>query len=472
MTQKVIKEKLAKYMLYKAEDFCAELAKSNLPPNVINAKQKEIMEHAKAIADLLTSGGRCFAFSSSEAAFAATGYGEWWHEILHKVATWNPADKAKLNEKVDLRHLLPKKTDDPLPTLDQLFERVLNSILVEQARYEEAIKDFIIADQRQKEYFDESKSYFEITIDGQIKKAQSRDTLAGLFDTALLEKYLEENAELFEGEVCILHCEIHAMNLKYENKQWVVYDPNYSHEEKETMVKRFDKASDAVEEIRKQMHTSAFALELATIKPDKKINFNFYDTLRPSMLGDLLKGEGFNSIAAWSKKAINKIISIAADDESMLAELKAALSYQSKMSNWTGFATLTRYQPQEIPRLLKLAATHPTIADAIATSLFKSSDKKWYGLHYIINYAPDALPALFELANKNEKLKFAIKYTLDYKNINGDSPRSLMMKDPRLVMLAFKLNLPDNAKNLGGDIFKKSESKNATKTISNIKKKR
>lgn len=444
MTQTVIKDNLVAYLDFKANQLCQEIESQNLIKEESISRQVAVRQHIRAIKKLLTSNGRCFAFSVADAAYAATGYGDWWEAILVQAATWK-GNTAELNKPVQLDHLLPSHhlhTGSKQPeTLDKIFERVLNTIVVEHAVTKKSIHSFMLEDQTQINFLGENEKYFEIMINNKIQKICGRDIIGGYFKTEQLAEILRQQKDVIAGNICLVHAEDHAMNIRYENNQWVLYDPNYKQDDIKTMTKRFDKAEDLVIEMKQRLRTESIAIQLATLNPNQNISFSFYENLEPNAAIKLLQKEGFQSIAQRVPRGFKKILELAKKNNEVNTALGEAIYHKNK-ENWSGLLVTALYNPTGLNDLLELARNNKEIAEAIAIAIPQANNDNWNALHMMQkNCSASTLVELFDLATQNKAIKDSIIKAIDFPNKKGKTPRSLISTNPILNNLFLSLEM-------------------------------
>jgi hypothetical protein len=443
MSQKAVKDNLVKYLDYKAKLLCQAVSSAGLSREISVQKQVAIKRHINDLKTYLNSEGKCFALSVAESAYSATGYGEWWREGLTLVNNWK-GDEADFQKTISLESFLPK-THKPLkkslaPTLESVFERVLNTASIEHAFQTKSVHDFLPEGLTQLNLLSPDTKFFEIVINNKIHNIQSRDVVGGYFPTQTLAAILEAHKELIEGNICVVHSGDHAINVKYVNNKWVLYDPNYKHNDVNSMTKSFDKAEDCVTEMKAFLRTESIALQLATLKEDKKMAFNFYDGLKPDAIIQLMQEDGLQVIAQRSPNQFKKIIDLAAKNTEVAKALAEGLVRANKYG-WSGLLVVCRYAPLELENLIQLATENKIIAAAIAKAIPIANDHKWTALHMMISKASNALKPLLQLAEKNKKVGNAIRKTLDLGNEKNSTPRQMINKDfaKRALFMNFEL---------------------------------
>ncbi|STX52101.1 Uncharacterised protein [Legionella busanensis] len=442
MTQRIIKENLALFLDYRAEQLCKEIAAQNLPREISIVKQVEIRRHVAQLKDFLTSAGKCFALSVAEAAFSETGYGPWWKTILVQVATWKPKDFEALNKTVELDHLLPKNHQSPCRTLTlgNLFEMVLNEVATEHAQANISVKAFLPEGIHQVHYFDPSKKIFELMINGELLWSQSRDIIGGYFPTTELAAILKNHRQQFPGNICLGHGEDHAINVSYKNGKWVVYNPNYSHETIKAMTKSFDTEEQCVGEIKLCLRNEAVALQFVSFRADNQVKFDFFDKLNTAGIIQLIENGGLHIIARNAPAQLQKIIELAFKNPELATALSHAIFKENK-THWSGLLVIARYAPNELENLFSLAQKDASLALGIAKTLTISNNEKWNALHMIASQASNAIEPLLNLAKNNNNINRALHKALSMKNKQGNVPIDLISKnDPNLSkLLTFQL---------------------------------
>ncbi|STX52083.1 Uncharacterised protein [Legionella busanensis] len=428
MTQRIIKENLALFLDYKAEQWCKDIANQNLPPDITLVKQNEIRAHAKHLRDYLISGGKCFALSVADGAFSATGYGNWWKAILAQVATWTPKNFAALDQTIDLQHLLPANHKAPVRilTLENLFELVLNAVITEQAQVKVAIEFFLPAEIRQVHYFEPDKKLFELMINGELLQAQSRDIIGGFFTTPKLAILLQGQQKQLSGNICLIHAENHVINVQYDGK-WLIYDSNYSHESIETMTKSFDTAEECVEEIKLCLKSEAVALELASFRATKPVKFDFFDKLNIPDIIQLLERGGLYVIAHHAPKQLQKIVELAFNFNDVATALSVALSQENQIQR-DCLLVVARYAPDELEKLFILARENAQLALSIAKALTITNDQQWNAMHMMAAQS-SPIESLLNLAKINKDIDKALRTTLSMKTKRGKTPLDHFSKD-------------------------------------------
>ncbi|WP_419421378.1 hypothetical protein ACNVED_15050 (plasmid) [Legionella sp. D16C41] len=430
MTQRIIKEHLALFVDYKAEQWCKEVAEQNLPQEVSFAKQEEIRKHAKQLRSYLTSGGKCFAFSVAEGAFSATGYGNWWKTILAQVATWSPGNFDALNQSIDLQSFLPTSHKEPARTwtLENVFEFVLNIVATEQAQVKEAVQSFLPEEIRQVHYFEPDKKFFEMMINGELFQAQSKAVIGGYFKTSKLASLLKDNQEQLPGNICLAHAENHVVTIQFEEGKWVVYDSNYSHESIKTMTKSFDTTEACVEEIKLCLKSEAMALELASFRANTHVKFDLFDKLTIPDSIQLLERGGLNVIAHHAPQQLQKIVELAFNSPELIRTLSLALSQENQIQRCC-LLVMARYASNELEKLFILAQENTPLALAIAKALTIKNDQHWNPLHMIAAQSAPIIESLLNLAKVNSDVDKAVRAALSMTTKRGKSPLDHLSKD-------------------------------------------
>ncbi|WED43557.1 hypothetical protein [Legionella cardiaca] len=394
--------------------------------------------------DFLTSEGKCFAFSIAEGAYSVTGYGIWWRTILTKVENWQEGNLASFKTPVNLNQLLSeahkRETNERIETLGELVERVLNTAVLEHALAKGVTTPFLPEGIDQIQFLDPDKHFFEIMINKKLLHIQSRDIVGGYFPTPQLADLLDAHKELIAGNICLVHGEDHAINIKYQQGKWIVYDPNYDHDTVENMSKSFDTAENCVKEIKTALRTESIALQLATFDSDKKVAFKFFDELSMQDIIQLIDKGGLSAIARRVPMQFEKIIDLATQSKEVAHALGKALIDVNR-ANWSGLLVIARYAPLQLERLIKLAQKNEIIAAAIAESLIIPNAQQWNALHMMSSTAANTIPALLELGETNKKVGKALTEALGKPNLKGTTPRELIMREGALKskILTFEL---------------------------------
>ncbi|WP_131783918.1 hypothetical protein [Legionella gresilensis] len=430
MTQRIIREKLARFLDYKSEQWCKEISEQNLLPETILAKQEEIRIQAKHLKDYLISGGKCFALSAVKGAFSATGYGNWWKTILFHVANWTPNNLESLNEIIELNHLLPPHHLAPLQTLTlgNLLELVLNHVATEQANPKPSIKSFLPEEITQLHYFDPNKNFFEIVINGELFQAKSRDIIGGYFTRATFASLLRDHQEQFPGNICLVHAENHVINVQYEEEKWIIYNSNYSHESIETMTKSFDTAEACVEEIQLCLKSEALALELASFRANKPVEFDFFDKLTTQHIVKLIEKGGLYVIARYVPHQLEKIVELAFESKELRAALSMTLSKENQDERYC-LSAIACYSPSGLEDLFFLAQKDELLGKSIAGALVISDEEQWNVLHVMNSQTSPPISALLNLAEVNGQVNKALHTALGMKNKKGKTPLDHLSKD-------------------------------------------
>lgn len=421
MTQKVIKIKLAAYLKFKSEQL-----KSSLMETMSESEEREkaveaLEKYVEEVQKLLLEKGRCFAFSKAEAAYSANGYGRWWQEILVNIVNCDPTCSSALSKVLDLTPHLPSSHQDnndmKAVTVDHLYERVLNHVLAEFAEIEGPIGPFMLLKDSQLRNLMPGGP-FELAINQNIYRIKGRACLSGHFSSRFLVNWLNKNKDWFVNNLCLIHGNLHAANIKWENDKWIFYEPNYSHESVTTMTKSFSKTEDLVAEIKERMRTRSLTFQIASFHSQALVPEFFYEKLSPAQLKKMTLGEGMQMMARYYPSALSKIFPLVKEDANFSNTLSRSLICKNR-AQWSGLHVLAKYASNQLKELLLLSDENPALINAIATALIQVNKKKWTPLHMMICYAPDCLPSLLDLAEKHEKIGRALHLASDIASSDG-----------------------------------------------------
>jgi len=378
--------------------------------------------------------GYCFGLSLCDGAMDHIGKLHWWKHVLVELHNWDKTQKS-----LDTEITLPDSENSKPITRRKLFELALNYIIPSQASVKESYKKFMptgisqrsilkpdarVIDAYNKQ-LERRQSYFEI-IDkkGDIQTIKINKSIAGYFTADNLDLLI--SAQTIQGTICLLHSGNHAMRLKYDGINWILYDPNYPHNNIQSMHFTGDKHA-VMKEIFARFKTHSISVEFAAFNPDKEFDFSAYDQLIRESPDTLLKEQGLHIIAKKTPEYLPEIIKLADNTEQGLkirSALIKALQLKEPDSTWTGLHAISQEAPALIPELFKLADKTQSGIEmrlAIAAALAEKDDIST-GLHFILQNSPNSLPVLFQLADntpEGQQIRSAIAKGLADKFFNN-----------------------------------------------------
>lgn len=410
MTQEIIKKKLIGYLKVRVH----ELAHAVDKDSSINQKAREELEkRIKHIESQPQTSGYCFGISLTEAAFDFTGYGRWRQEAIMRICNWNMEDIKALDMEVDLSAYLPAfhqpQHDAKQPMrLRDLFDRAVDDVITQHGVIDDANRGFMLNDVSQFNILDPDTRFFEFAVNKEIKHIESKASVAGYFSPSRLLALLDNNKHMIAETMCLIHSQQHTINIKYKNnKDWVMYDPNYKHECIETMSKTFTSTSLLVQEIIKQLYGHSLAIDLVTLDTGKEVKLSACANLTARDMAELIDEDGLHMIIIHHPAQLNDMLNMAAKDKDFACLFANALM-RVDLDGCTGMSLLARYAPDYFPQLMRLAHENQQICKAIAKTVSHLDPYDWTGLEMIARYVPGELSNLFLLADKSNDLLQAI----------------------------------------------------------------
>lgn len=452
MTQKIILDKFIRYLDITSSQDIAQLKEQKLDHvDQYIREQEDFIQKFK----VKLEAGHCFGLSVCHGAMDHIGKLNWWEHVLVELNNWN-----ELNDSLDTEIIIPDSTDNKPTTRRKLFELAIDYIVSSQAE-RDAIEEFIpeSTDQESilkpdsritdlyKDQDEQKQLYFEIIDDNdEIKTIKKHKVIAGYFTVENLESILSE--ENFKDTICLINSGDHSIRLKYAgDNQWVLYDPNYSHQSVKSMHFKGNKHN-VLNEAFRRLKTHSISIEFATFNPEANLDFPAYDEIIQNSPENLLRKEGLHFLAESKPELLPKLFQLANDDKKGLkvrAEIfKSLTEYDAKS---TGLHFIIHNSPKSLPALFKLADDSEQglkLRSAIAKGLTGKLSKNRTGLQIMAITAPAHFPLLFNLIDKTTEgleIRNAIVKALTEKSKEGDSGMNYLARfaPHSLIFILFKM---------------------------------
>lgn len=411
MSQKIILGKFVAYLEIACAENIAELnaqKQALTDPQAIDAFNQFISEQEKFIQDYKAGfkAGHCFGFSVSHGAMDYIGKLNWWEHALTELNNWNG-----LIDSLDEEIIIPDSTDNKPTTRRKLFDLALSFIVHIQAvpRDGVAVQEFLLNKINQSDIFQSFSSHLEvIDNNNEVQTIKSSEKISGYFTEENLKSVMME--ENFNNAMCIIGSSEHAMRLKYMgDNQWMLYDPNYSHETIKSMHLIGDKDV-VVNAIFRRLKTHAIGMTFASFDYEKKFDLSAYNNIMKNSPESLLMKQGLQR--------------------------------------------LIEYKPVNSIQLFQMAYNGNKKIEKVIINSLAEHDVESRGFHYIANKFSIFLSTLFKWADKNESLQLAIAKGLVAKPLN----KSSVLMDAIIINEFFK------------KLLQRAESKKDLEIISVIEK--
>jgi len=388
MTQTIICNKLAKYL---------EL----LNPVATDDIRKRLTEE-----------GFFFGFSTCFSAMLSINKLEWWLGALAAIAAWDETS-GKLDEVINL----PQAVDPTSPRLQQIFERVLNYISYHQSSALPAA--FCLNELRQTTIFNPDKQYFELVNNGTINKPAQRISIAGNFTEDDLASILDENK--IAGSITLAGSNSHSIAVNFYRDKWIIYDPNYPHNDINKMYQSYSNKNEAIKEL---VNIQGYTIGIQTIytSANRCPTDNPYENFTRNLSGEkalaMLDGAGL-SIVAYTAPHLLPLISTLIEQLSGAPEVIAKALVTNRKGIWSGLDYVTDYANEHLEKLLSIVGTSDTAINILAAGLPNKNNRGDTTIHTIARWSPNALPQILAVTNKSREAADFILLALCTKNTTG-----------------------------------------------------
>ncbi len=387
MTQTIICHKLAKYL---------EL----LNPVATHEIRKR-----------LTEDGFCFGFSTCFSAMLSINKLEWWLAALAAIAAWDETS-GKLDEVINL----PQAVDPQSPRLQQIFERVLNYISYHQSTLPDA---FGINELNQTIIFNPDKQYFEFVNNGTINKSIQRISIAGNFTEEDLASILDENT--IAGSITLAGSNSHSIAVNFYRDKWIIYDPNYPHNDINKMYRSYANKNQAIKELI-DIQGNAIGIQTIYTSANHCLTDNPYDNFMKNLSGEkalaMLDGAGL-SIMAYTAPQLLPLISKLVEQLSKAPEVIAKALVTNKKGKWSGLDYVTDYAKEHLEKLLSIVGKSDAAINILAAGLPNKNNSGDTNIHTIARWSPIVFPQILAVTNKSREAADFILLALCTKNAAG-----------------------------------------------------
>ncbi len=248
--------------------------------------------------------GHCVGLSICHGAMAKTHQIEWWESALVQVALWD-GEIASLNTMI----LLPGASNNKAIPLSLILIRVLN--YVKSCQIDNSAYSFSKSGITCLNLMSPATKGFEILEQNKIKSILKSTQFVGYFSKKQLAKLL--SGAYIKDRICVIYNTCHAIRIGYSDKdQWVVYDPNYPHRNRnQPLYKQFSKAG-AIDEIVRilgySLHIQISHLDRRKVLPNP---VHEYEKMLKNEMADLLKEFGLQQITRVAHHLMPRILNAA-----------------------------------------------------------------------------------------------------------------------------------------------------------------
>lgn len=275
-------------------------------PTVDSVKLAEIKKALK--------GGQCFSYAIQDAIFGVFHYDNWWQHKQYYVLTWN-GKLNSLDKQIDLTPYLPTGSEtNHSESLRQIINSSFNFTVTLQMRWVLRREGWIEYYPSQYNIF-KPENHLEVLIGNKVYSVQDWDRVCGYFALSRLVKFLQDNRNIIAGNACLVYSRRHAINIKFRNDCWIIFDSNYWRFYRPNavrcMTKQFRTDKGAAAEIFSVLGTHAIGFDVATFAKDQPIEFKFYDDLTPADAIDLMREDGLSIIIEHKKTYLRTLLNLA-----------------------------------------------------------------------------------------------------------------------------------------------------------------
>lgn len=262
-------------------------------------------------------GGHCEGLSRIHGPMGIVKKLRWWEAALVEVALWD-----KNIASLDTPVLLPEAEDDKAVPLREIFVRVLNYIVTTHLDAS-VVSEFRIKNIDNLNIY--KRNNFEISAGEKHYKICKSVTLSGYFSKQHLQQLLNE--DYLTNATCMVMSDDHSIRIGYlGNEQWLIYNPNYSHDRRGPIHKIMSKDKMLDELLRIQNHSLTLQIAHLKLPKAKNIPYQYYSMLLDKHLPELLQGHGLHHIILRTPQHIPLILKKVEKDKQVLAAIVDALT--------------------------------------------------------------------------------------------------------------------------------------------------
>ncbi len=251
------------------------------------------------------AGGVCFSLSLIRAVMRKKlKKGKYWDHLLVAANNWD-GEPESLNDEVQL----PETNDGKPVKLGDIFERLINFVLPNQANEALLPQEFHLGHDVQRDFLIPKEKQFQVLVQddkgAKVRNIAKQNRYGGSFTPAQLALLVSNNTLI--KDIVIFGNQGHAIEGSYENGEYVVYNPNYQHKSIDSMVRKFKNKNDFFAEIQRVLG-AAINIEVATLDRNASVDITDYEKFVMANSVSVLMNGGWREIYDTQGKLLPDII--------------------------------------------------------------------------------------------------------------------------------------------------------------------